>query len=341
MLESEINEFITRIVGMRQSFPIFMEESARSASNARKELIDKIQTLPDGQDKDGNKIKVPTPEHHFALNRLHRNHDATSKAEELLPGIMLMGVVSQFDVFYAHLVRHVLSIKPNKIYESQKDFKAVEIIKFTSIEEFKENLIEKYVDGVLRDSHHEQIKWVESALNIKLQQDEDLIREFIEITERRNLFVHCDGMINQQYLAVCNRQGINTENLMVGSKLIVDKEYFDRACDLLIEISFKLHQVIWRNITQNADSESANNTANNIIFNLIVSRNYKLAKILGIFWKNHCSKNSSHDHRLMGTLNLAQCYKWLDETEEMNNILQEFSWRGIIIRVRTAFLSIC
>ncbi len=329
MLESEINDFITRIVGMRQSFPLLIEETKRSVKKAQDDFQGEIKKLPDGKDKDGRPIKISTPDHQFAIERTHRNLQSTLKAAELMPGVMLMGIVSQFDVFYAHIVRHVLSIYPHKIYESEKELKTVDVIKYSTIDELKDDLLDKYIGRILRDSHHDQLKWVEDALDLKLRKDEALLKRFIEITERRNLFVHCDGVVNQQYISVCKRHAVDISNISIGQKLNVDASYFDDACDLFIEIAFKLHQIIWRNITKNTDAKSADRPANNIIFNLIVSRNYRLAKTLCIFHKEHCAHHSDQEYKLMLCLNLAQCHKWLDEENEMKAVLSEFSWKSM------------
>ena len=46
-------------------------------------------------------------------------------------------------------------------------------------------------------------------------------KDFIEISERRNLFVHTGGIVSEQYIEVCKKYGCIIEN-KVGDNLDVD-----------------------------------------------------------------------------------------------------------------------
>jgi hypothetical protein len=72
-----------------------------------------------------------------------------------------------------------------------------------SIEEAKLQLVDKEVEVVLRASHTEQFEWFEKNLSVKLRSGLEIWPTFIELTERRNLFAHGDGVVTQQYLSVC------------------------------------------------------------------------------------------------------------------------------------------
>ena len=94
--------------------------------------------------------------------------------------------------------------KPDALSMINQDIKFSELSTFTSIEEAKKHLIWREIDLLLRNSHIEHLKWLEKKCKINgLTTDNKWLLNFIEVTERRNLFVHNDGIVNKQYIGVC------------------------------------------------------------------------------------------------------------------------------------------
>lgn len=88
---------------------------------------------------------------------------------------------------------------------------------------------------------------MENNFKIPLREGLEVWAKFIEITERRNLFVHCDGIVSKQYLEVCNKHGFDfSKPLSVGEKLDVVPDYFESAYECLFEVGVKLGHVLWR-----------------------------------------------------------------------------------------------
>ena len=103
---------------------------------------------------------------------------------------------------------------------------------------------------------------------------------FIEVTERRNLFVHCDGIVSSQYIKNCEKNNVDEiDKIKVGDKLRVTPEYFIQAYRCLFEISTKLTHTIWRKLLK-GDLENADKHLNHICFDLICSSDFVLADIL-------------------------------------------------------------
>src|SRR5690606_30868436 len=120
---------------------------------------------------------------------------------------------------------------------------------FGSIEAARRHVIEKEVESVLRESHTAQFEWFEKRLNTSLREKLDAWPTFIELTERRNLFVHNDGVVNSQYLAVCRAHNVPVPAETVeGTKLEASYSYHAQAASCLLEIGLKLGQVVWRRL---------------------------------------------------------------------------------------------
>ena len=67
-------------------------------------------------------------------------------------------------------------------------------------------MIDNTIDKLLRESHTEQINWLEKALCVDTLKKFDGWADYIELTERRNLFVHSNGVVDSQYLTECKKK---------------------------------------------------------------------------------------------------------------------------------------
>jgi len=150
-------------------------------------------------------------------------------------------------------------------------------------------------------------------------------KAFVELTERRNLLVHCDGIVSHQYLSNCREAKVDTSTIAVGSKLDVPHEYFRSACDCILEIGVKLTHVIWRKLLPD-DREAADDALNTTGFELIIHENFRLAKELLRFSSSVIKKHASERHRLMFLVNWAQACKWGGGDTECNELLANEDW---------------
>lgn len=102
---------------------------------------------------------------------------------------IVVAIVSLYDYFFSELVRLYYTLNPSVLDISKKQFSAEQVLCFDTIEDFRNSLIEKEIETILRDSHTDQIEWLEKKLEIPLTKGLSVYPEFVEITERRNLFV--------------------------------------------------------------------------------------------------------------------------------------------------------
>lgn len=198
--------------------------------------------------------------------------------------------------------------------------------KFGNIKDAQDFIIEKEIESVLRESYTEQFKWFENKLRIQLRKDLPIWQTFIEITQRRNLFVHNDGKVSTQYLNVCKEHSVQIDDkLKVGDQLTIGIKYFDKAFKCLFEIGVKLNQVVRRSLLPE-EIETADNSFLNISFELIQNNQLELARILYDFSDKYIKKHSNDDLKLRILLNRAQTYKWLDKKKECCDIINSVDW---------------
>ncbi len=148
-------------------------------------------------------------------------------------------MISQFDSFLGGLIKAIFYAKPALVNSSEKLLNISQLSEFDSINAAKEYIVEKEVETVLRKSHSEQFDWLENKFNVKLRKNLPAWKTFIEITERRNLFVHSNGIASSQYIKVCNEHSVEID-VKVAQELSASLEYFTEAYHCIYEIGVKI-----------------------------------------------------------------------------------------------------
>ena len=261
------------------------------------------------------------------VNRKLRKRVSDSKIScELVPSIFMVSFVSQYDTFLGRLIRALFYIHPEVLETSEKTLTFSELVAFKSLDDARDYIIESEVDAVLRTSHTEQIKWIEKKWKIPLRNDLPIWKSFIEITERRNLFVHCNGVISNQYIDVCRQNGVEIGNdIKVGKHLNVTSEYYRSTYDVLLEMGVKLGHVMWRKLLPDA-MEAADKHLNAIAYDLIQNEKYQLAINILVFATDTLKKHANNESRLIFIINKAQAYKWMGDQQQSKSILSKEDW---------------
>ncbi|ADK81282.1 hypothetical protein [Sediminispirochaeta smaragdinae] len=316
-----LNKTVSAIDAIKNTLPISATLYEQLHNNLLIEynrfLETKCEKISDKEKGEGYRI----PESQFT--RFIRIKEKISKLEislNIAPRNYIISLISQFDFYIGNLIRYVLNKQPEILNTSDRKLTFADIKKFDSIEKAITYLIEKEVDSVIRCSHDDHLKWFEKKLNINLRSDKKLIEEFIEITERRNLFTHCDGSVNESYL---EKVGRNSDTIVVGSKLSVSPEYFQHSCDVIFLIVVYLGHIVW-NILDPDDSIKKN--LNTIAYEQIQEENYNIAENILNFALNSFGKIRILALDTMLKINLSQTYLWQERDEESKKILSEIDW---------------
>lgn len=245
-------------------------------------------------------------------------------ATNIFPRMYIVTLICQYDALIGNLVKLVLFKQTELLNNSEKTMSFQQLMNYEKMEDVKEYIIEKEIESILRESHDEQLKWFEKKLNIKLHEDKELIKNFLEITERRNLFTHNNAKVNESYLANCKKMNIDT-SVKIGDVLEVSPEYYKKSVNCIIEIGTKLAIILWRHLYKD-DYERSEIVLNQIAYGLIYDYNYELAEKLLDFALNSFKPFKASSNKLMITLNKAQCMLWEGKETEVKNLLNEQDW---------------
>jgi hypothetical protein len=247
-------------------------------------------------------------------------------AVDVVPPTFVISLVSQYDAYLADVLRVVLAKQPSLLDSSEKKLSYSELLSFPSLDDARNEIAEREIDTLMRDSHADQIAWLERRLSIPLTKDLAIWPEFIEITERRNLFVHTGGRVTPQYITSCQKHGaVLPDVAIVGELLSVEPDYFVRACDVILELGVKLGHVLWRKTAED-ERIDADQNLNMICYHLIHSEEYEMAIELLTFATETIKKHGSEELYLYMLLNKAQAHKWSGHQEMCNNIIASIDW---------------
>ena len=246
-----------------------------------------------------------------------------------LPRSTLVSLVSHFDAYVGRIIRTIYLRKPELLNTSDRKLSFEELTRFDTVAAVREFIIEKEVESVLRSSHVEQFKWMERIYSTPLTEGLDVWPAFVELTERRNLFVHTDGRVSSQYLAVCKKFGCDIPDEAKENKeeasLGVPQEYFESANNCAYEIGVKLGHVLWRKIFPD-ERYAADQHLIGTTYELLVSEKYKLATKILDFACNTLKTHSTEVFKLMLIVNRALAYKWSGNEKSAKHAMKGVDW---------------
>lgn len=278
------------------------------------------------QEEDGQEtIQLPRDKVREFL-KLHKKKERAESAFNLIPRSYVVSLISLFDAFIGNIIKNIYNICPEKLNNSEQKLSFSELSHFNTLADAKDYIIDNKIEAILRSSHQEQFDWLAKELSISTLTKFKDWPNFIEITQRRNLFVHTNGIVSNQYLTTCNKYKVdNIENINKGDKLNVDRAYFERTYEIFYEIGIKLSQMVLRclllkkepNLLGQIDSCLMTN-----IFDLITDKKYDIAIALSEFALSSNFKHKQVD-RIYFLLNMAQSYKWKGENEKCLKLLKE------------------
>ncbi|MFF5382417.1 hypothetical protein [Pedobacter suwonensis] len=277
--ESNLTHFIRHIDSIHDTLPLTMMLFGSFAIQADKALTDFLEEKTEKViDKDGKPGIAIKPSDLKIFDALESNAAISALASKVIPSSLFVSLISQYDAFLNRLLRYLFELKPEILNGSDRNLTFSQLVEMSSISDAREYIIEKEVETVLRKSHSEQFDYLENKFKLNLRTNLPIWKSFIEITERRNLLVHCDGVVSSQYLSVCAQNDIESKS-KVGQELKVSIEYFKSAYLTLYEICSKLTHTLWRKFLPEK-LEDADDSLNTICYNLLISKSFKIADIL-------------------------------------------------------------
>jgi len=275
------------------------------------------------------------------IRKQHKKIDEMTACLKIMPQQIILSMISQYDFFIGQILKCIYSLKSEILSSSDTNILFSDLSEFSTIESIKDYIIEKKIDSFLRDSHFKQIECLENILGIKLREGLDILPTFIELTERRNLFAHTNGIVSSQYIDICKKHNYNINGIKKGMPLYVNRQYLDSAYDCLVEMAIKLSHVIWQKLDP-ATIEDSSKHIELITYELLTQNKYNVViKILSFFTQLQFQKKFAETTYKILLINLAQAYKWSGQDKTCIITLKSVDWSASdnIFKLAVAVLS--
>lgn len=266
------------------------------------------------------------------LKRLNR----VGRASTILPHSFLSSLVAQYDHLIGQLIRFIYRINPKQLCESESKVSYKDLFTINDIDKIRDKIIQDKVEAIIRKSHEDQICDLEKMINNVPLSKVDFWSDFVEITQRRNLLVHCKGRVSAQYIKICKNAGV--DNLpKEGDILDVDDKYFNKAFHVLYKMGVMLSQVITRKLFEKDEVLPEIDTIlNQVIYGVLEEGDYELAIDLSQFALAPKTKHQNNLDKVYFVLNFAQAYKWLGQQDKCEAELRKFDFSGMCADIMIA-----
>ncbi|RIX30536.1 hypothetical protein [Amnibacterium setariae] len=159
-----------------------------------------------------------------------------SPGTSVLLSSLLGALIADFEVLLAGLVRELIDLHPGLLSTSDRQFAWKDVIAYESLDAFKESVVEKAVDSLLRESYVEQMRWLETRAHVTPPPiATDLTTR--EVLQRRHVHMHNGGRVSAPYLE--NLRGLRPEPEL-GTLLPVSADYLRDAADRLLIVTLTI-----------------------------------------------------------------------------------------------------
>ena len=143
---------------------------------------------------------------------------------DILSSSVLMMLLVKYEESISRVFRFLIENYP-QAYLSDKSISYTELMNMQSdIDQIKKRFIDKEIDGIMREPISNWYESFRKKQNAKFLFDDDLFERFKEVYYRRNLIVHNQGIVNDNYLT-----SVKNTTAKLGERLVVDREYLKEA----------------------------------------------------------------------------------------------------------------
>lgn len=275
--------------------------------------------------------EIPPPELVRASERvdLEIRRLTRSKPEQVIVGSTFLYLFSAFDAFTGELIESLFTLKPELYSSLNGSVEIGEALKHSDIDSLKKMYLGRFVEALRRDSYIEQFKQLETRFKLKTPREFPSWRQFVEISQRRNLITHCDGIVSSQYREACIGAGWKPDELAdLGERVEVSPDYFRTACYVMYEVGLKLGQTLWRKVLSD-QIETANVHLHSEIYNRLQDEAWPWAIIAGEYAADRDAKDGNSDERRkMNIVNTAIALKFGGKPDIAKARLKAEDWSG-------------
>ncbi len=327
-----LDVFLHKCEDIKLAAKIFVNVAAQFQQKQQDDLYKQYEGGKALMDKNDENYSAGMRQSQKAI--LHLSHVQKSKLPSVIESSLFLRLFSAFDAFTGDLLSAIYKGKPELFETLDRTIKVSEILQYESFENLQDIVLREQIENFRRGSYVDQFKELENLFGLKLRAFENW-PSFVECSQRRNLFTHCDGEVSQQYLDVCEKEGYKFKKKpAIGNQLGLGPNYFLPACDLLAEVAVKLCHTLWRKLFPD-ELKKADEELNAAIYERLEFEEYERASIYAKFALTQ-PKFSSDLNRRVFLVNHAIALKFSGKSSEAQSLLKQEDWSACSPDVKIA-----
>lgn len=233
---------------------------------------------------------------------------------------------AEFDAYIGELLK-IIYLKNNKLLKGvSREISLSDLLDFEDLDAVKLSMLEKEIETFRRNSYIEQFSTLEKKFNISLKKFSEWT-QFVELSQRRNILTHNGGFVNDQYLAVCDREGHKFQpKPKMGDSLGVSFEYFVSATRLLPKVGLMLAYTLWSKVFPE-ESAQMHGALNDTLFKCLQQKRWHLVAELGDFVLSAPMRKDVSEIALrIRIVNASIGLKFAEKDAEALRLLESVDW---------------
>ena len=230
----------------------------------------------------------------------------------------LITLFSYFEALISDLIQLYYALYPAKLSEKQ----TLSLDTLRTIDPTEIGDIERYLAA--NEANDAKLDYFTTCLNLPLNflsPDRPLLTE---ISQRRNLIVHNQGIVNRQYLSKVAEDLIEEYEAKEGKTLPVTGRYVDAAIDTVYTVGVSLIQLCWRKWAEDSQKLADAEIVHWLLYDNLLAGRFELVARVAERLKN--VEYVKEKWAKMAIINHAIALGRLNRTDEMERVLSQRDW---------------
>lgn len=282
-----VERYFAAIRGIGQAAQIALPHITKWTIAEMEKIQKKIEKLvPDQKNEDDSPkafiLESARDFAEFSSNIQQFKELSTQNSTEILAKSLFTQLFAEFDAYIGELLK-IIYLKNDKLLKGiSREISLSDLLDFDDLNSVKLSMLGKEIETFRRDSYIEQFATLEKKFNLSLKKFSEW-SQFVELSQRRNILTHNGGMVNDQYLIVCDKEGHKFPSKpKIGDSLGVTFEYFLSATRLLSKVGLMLAYTLWSKVFPK-ESAQMHKALNDTIFMCLQQKRWLLVASLEDF----------------------------------------------------------
>ncbi|WP_321288498.1 hypothetical protein [Alcaligenes phenolicus] len=288
------------------------------------QLLPEIPTTLDGLNSYALESARDFAEFTNVIRRLEELRLESSSA--VLAKSLFTQLFAEFDSYMGDLLKAIYLKNNNLLKGISREISLSEIMDHEDLTSVKMTMLDKEIETFRRDSYVEQFSNLEKKFNLQLRKFPEW-GKFVELSQRRNILMHNGGIVSDQYLLVCDREGYKFESRpKLGENVVVTYEYLSYSARLLSKVGLMLGYTLWSKIFP-SELESIHSSLNDTIYMCLQQKRWELVSDLFDFaLSDQMVKGISEINLRIRIINIAIGLSFSEKKEKSLAVIDSFDW---------------